>query len=86
MLPEASYRQGRLPGAQLFPHTEVEARATAQLPDKAAPVVVYCASGACPNSHTAAALLTELGYADVAVYAGGKADWLRSGRSLEPGS
>jgi len=82
-LPERYYAAGHLPGAQLFPHTEVEARAARQLPDKAQPVVVYCASETCRNSHTAAALLRGLGYQNVAVYPGGKADWAEAGLPLE---
>ena len=44
-------------------------------PDKAAEIVVYCASRTCQNSHIAANVLRQLGYANVAVYAGGKEDW-----------
>jgi len=36
---------------------------------------VYCASGTCQNSHIAANVLRQIGYDNVAVYAGGKADW-----------
>lgn len=82
-LPERYYQSGHLPGAQLFPHTEVAQRAAAQLPDKSLPIVVYCASETCRNSHTAAALLRGLGYECVAVYAGGKEDWVGGGLELE---
>jgi rhodanese-related sulfurtransferase len=81
-LPRRYYDEGHLPGARHFPHTEVGARARAQLPDKALPIVVYCASETCRNSHTAATLLTNLGYESVAVYAAGKAGWAASGRAL----
>lgn len=81
-LPQRYYDEGHLPGAQHFPHTEVGARAKAQLPDKTLPIVVYCASETCRNSHTAAALLLNLGYESVAVYLEGKAGWLASGRAL----
>jgi rhodanese-related sulfurtransferase len=81
-LPERYYSQGHLPGAQHFPHTEVAALAPALLPDKTRQLVVYCASEACRNSHTAAALLLGLGYQDVAVYTGGKEDWAAAGFSL----
>jgi rhodanese-related sulfurtransferase len=82
-LPERYYRQGHLPRALLFPHTEVEKRASELLPDKAQPIVVYCANAACRNSHSAAALLQGLGYCDVRVYSGGKADWSEAGLPLE---
>jgi rhodanese-related sulfurtransferase len=81
-LPQRYFDEGHLPGALHFPHTEVGARAPAQLPDKALPIVVYCASDTCRNSHTAAALLTNLGYESVSVYVEGKAGWLAAGRAL----
>jgi rhodanese-related sulfurtransferase len=51
--------------------------------DRHAPVIVYCAREVCQNSHTAAKRLTELGYLDVSVYTGGKADWKQRGYYLE---
>jgi rhodanese-related sulfurtransferase len=74
-LPEKYYHDWHLPGARHMPHDQVEALAPRVVPDKTAPIVVYCASQSCQNSHIAAARLTQLGYTDVAVYAGGKADW-----------
>ena len=53
------------------------------MPDKAAEVVVYCASATCQNSHIAARILEQAGYASVAVYAGGKQDWSEAGGALE---
>ena len=44
-------------------------------PDKSAEIVVYCASKTCQNSHIAARVLAQIGYGNVAVYAGGKEDW-----------
>src|SRR5262249_30751611 len=58
------------------------------VPDKDAPVIVYCAGGA--RSAFAARSLNELGYSDVRSLAGGFTDWKRNGfeivmpRSLEP--
>ena len=84
-LPEMYYRKGHLPGALLFPHTEVPERAARLLPPPAqAPeIVVYCASVTCQNSHQAARQLRELGYANVRVYAGGKKEWEAAGLPLE---
>jgi rhodanese-related sulfurtransferase len=53
------------------------------LPDKHAPVVVYCASATCKNSHQAAEALIAIGYEDVHVYVEGKADWKAAGLPLE---
>ena len=82
-LPEKYYRDWHLPGALHLPHTEVRERAPALLADKSRPVVVYCASATCNNSHIAAGILGQLGYGDVAVYAGGKQDWSEAGLPVE---
>lgn len=84
-LPERNFRAGHLPGAQLFPHDRAAELAPALLPDRAAKIVVYCASDTCQNSHVAAKVLRKLGYADVAVYAGGKKDWEQAGLALVSG-
>jgi rhodanese-related sulfurtransferase len=52
-------------------------------PRRDAPIVVYCASETCKNSHEVAKLLTSVGYTDVRVYVGGKADWQAAGLPLE---
>ncbi len=82
-LPEKYYRDGHLPGALHLPHDAVRERAAALLPDKSAPVVVYCASSTCQNSHIAARVLEQLGYTSVTVYAGGKQAWTEAGLPVE---
>ena len=82
-LPEKYYRDGHLPGALNLPHDDVDARAPTLLPDKSAPIVVYCASAPCRNSGIAARRLTELGYADVRDYHEGKQDWIEAGLPTE---
>lgn len=79
----AYYEAEHLPGAINIPHTEVDRLAPDLLPDKDAEIIVYCASGPCPNSGIAARRLVELGYRNVFDYAGGKEDWVSSGRALE---
>lgn len=74
-LPAKYYDDWHLPGAKHFPHDQARALAPVMLPDKSAEIVVYCASRTCQNSHIAARVLEQIGYADVAVYAGGKEDW-----------
>lgn len=78
-LPERFYRDGHLPGALHMPHDQVDALAARLLPDKQAEIVVYCASNTCKNSEIAARRLAQLGYTNVAVYAGGKAEWRDAG-------
>jgi rhodanese-related sulfurtransferase len=84
-LPERYYRKAHLPGARLMPHDRVAELAPTLLPSRAAAVVVYCASDTCRNSDQAAAELRRLGYANVRVYRGGKADWQAAGLPVEGG-
>lgn len=82
-LPRHYYEQGHLPRALNINIGEVKDKAPAALPDKEAPIVVYCASATCTNSDQVALQLTALGYTDVAVFKGGKAEWQGQGRALE---
>ena len=84
-LPERYFAQKHLPGALHFPHDQVAELAPRIVPDRSTPIVVYCASRTCQNSHIAAQRLAQLGYADVAVYAGGKQDWEEAGLRFETG-
>ena len=83
-LPEKYYRDGHLPGARHLPHDQVTELAAQVLPERAAEIVVYCASSICQNSHIAARRLEQLGYRDVAVFPGGKREWVEAGLVLEP--
>ncbi|AKF10135.1 rhodanese-like domain-containing protein [Sandaracinus amylolyticus] len=82
-LPERYFAAGHLPGARHFPHDRAAELAASVVPEREATIVVYCASETCRNSHVAAAALTQLGYPDVRVYAGGKKDWQEAGLVLE---
>lgn len=85
-LPERYFRDGHLPGALHIPQDSVSEMAPGVVPDKAAEIVVYCASASCRNSHIAAANLEILGYRNVSIYVGGKEDWLAAGLPLKPGN
>jgi rhodanese-related sulfurtransferase len=85
-LPAKYFDDGHLPGARNMPHDAVAELAPRLAPDKTAPIVVYCASATCQNSHIAAGVLGQLGYTDVRVYAGGKKDWLEAGLAVEQGN
>jgi rhodanese-related sulfurtransferase len=82
-LPQRYYADGHLPGARWFPHDRAKELAAIAAPRKGDPIVVYCASATCQNSHVAAKALADLGYTDVRVYAGGKADWVDAGLPVE---
>lgn len=75
------FEKGHLPRAINMPLGRVPELAKA-IPTTSTPVVVYCASATCENSHIAARKLEQLGYTDVSVYAGGKADWQEAGLPL----
>jgi rhodanese-related sulfurtransferase len=81
-LDQKYYDSGHLPTARMLPPAETD-RVASLVADKEQTIVVYCASAACQNSHQAAARLDQQGYRNVAVYAGGKADWVEAGLRLE---
>ena len=78
----AFYADAHLPGAVNIPPGQVDDLAPRLLPDLSADIVVYCG-----GSHTSAVAvarrLQELGYAGVAVYEGGKEDWVEHGLPVE---
>lgn len=82
-LPRKYFDEGHLPGAIHLPHDQVAALAGLHLPERSRPVVVYCASQTCNNSRIAANALSQLGYAQVFAYEGGKQDWTDAGLALE---
>jgi len=69
------YEQGMIPGAVFVPRGHLESQAENKLPDKDAPIVVYCAGGT--RSAFAADTLQQLGYTDVVHVIGG---WKNEGR------
>ncbi len=69
--------QGAIPGAVAIPRGVLESRIEGAAPDRARPIVVYCAGGA--RSAFAAKALGELGYADVVSLAGGFGAWKGAG-------
>ena len=77
------YAKQHLPGAVALAPGDVDALASAVLPDKNAAIVTYCTGPACPNSGQVAARLTALGYANVRKYAAGIEDWTGAGLRTE---
>jgi molybdopterin/thiamine biosynthesis adenylyltransferase/rhodanese-related sulfurtransferase len=72
------YEQGALPGAVHVPRGFLEFQVEGRIPDKSAPVVVYCAGGS--RSAFAARTLSDLGYGDVVSLIGGFNRWKDEGR------
>ena len=75
------YEQGMIPGAIFIPRGHLEAQIENKIPDKDAPVVVYCAGGM--RSAFAADTLAQLGYTDVVSMAGGFGRWKNEGRTWQ---
>ena len=75
------YEQGALKGAVHIPRGYLEMQLAGHVPDRGAPVVVYCAGGV--RSAFAAETLAQLGYADVVSMTGGFNRWKDEGRSWE---
>ena len=81
-LPAKYFQQWHLPDAININVDQVKDLAPGSLPDKEADIVVYCASDTCSNSDQVAVQLTALGYRNVQVYKGGKADWEAAGQAM----
>ena len=67
------YDQGALPGAVHLPRGQLEFQVEGRIPDKTAPVTIYCAAGV--RSAFAAKTLLDLGYVDVESMTGGFNRW-----------
>jgi sulfur-carrier protein adenylyltransferase/sulfurtransferase len=75
------WTEGRIPGAVHISRGNLESRIEQAAPDRARPILVYCASGS--RSAFAAKSLEELGYENVVSLRGGYTDWKRSGLPTE---
>ena len=75
------WTEGRIPGAIHIPRGFLESRIEQAAPDRAQPILLYCAAG--NRSAFAAKSLEELGYENVVSLAGGYTDWKRSGLPTE---
>jgi rhodanese-related sulfurtransferase len=76
------FASGHIPGAINIPPHRVRDSASALLPDKDAPVVVYGAFPACPHARIVIRILLALGYRDVSEYPDGKQGWAAAGLPL----
>ena len=75
------HAQGVIPGAQHIPRGFLELRIERAVPDREAPVVLYCQGGT--RSLLAVRSLNELGYTNVKSLAGGFTGWKRAGLPWE---
>lgn len=81
-LSELHYNSGHIAGAVNMPGQPTAETAAAIAPDLNAAIVTYCSGPSCTRSKAAAVAFEKLGYTDVRVYSGGKADWYDAGLLL----
>ena len=74
---DSEWDQGHLPGAVHISKSYVEQQIENAVPDRDAPVVLYCAGGV--RSLFAAQTLEQLGYTNVASMSGGFQAWKSAG-------
>ncbi len=82
---EEIFIKGHIPGAKsipLFRFDELVGQFY-QAVSMEQKIVVYCSSRECTDSHTLAQKLSEAGYKDVKVYAGGFIEWEQEGYQIE---
>lgn len=75
------WRAGHLPGAVHLPRGYFELQVDEKLPDKEAPIIVYCAGG--NRSALTTIDLEELGYTNVRHMSGGYSGWRDAGLPVE---
>ena len=78
------YEQGAVPGAVHVARGNLEFSVEGRLPDKNAPIAVYCAGGM--RSAFATKTLQDLGYTDVVSITGGFNKWKDEGLDLDDAS
>lgn len=81
-LSELHYHSGHIATAVNLPEQATAETAAAIAPDLHTTIVTYCSGPSCTRSKAAAIAFEKLGYADVRVYSGGKADWFDAGVPL----
>jgi sulfur-carrier protein adenylyltransferase/sulfurtransferase len=70
---DSEWEEGHIPGASHIPKSYIEQQIEGAVPDRARPVILYCASGV--RSLFAGQTLSELGYTDVRSMSGGFQEW-----------
>jgi len=70
---QEEHNESHIPNSILIPVDELEARATSELKDKYAKIIVYCRSGG--RSANASNILVNLGYTNVYNLLGGINSW-----------
>lgn len=75
---KTEWDEGHIPGAVHVPRGYLELRVESAVPDKSAPILLYCAGGT--RSVLAARTLQDMGYSNVLSMTGGYTAWKDAGR------
>ena len=80
----AFFEEGHIPRAINLPREEIlRAKTIGTLADKSLPLIVYCSEEDCEDGRLVAKGLLAMGYAKVALYAGGWEEWSATGSPVE---
>ena len=79
---DEEWATGHVPGARHVPKSHLESRIEGAAPDKAQPVILYCASGSA-RRWAARTLIEDLGYEHVASMTGGFTLWKDRGYEVD---
>jgi rhodanese-related sulfurtransferase len=82
---ENFYSQGHLPGALNFPLIRFEENFQKMIAtlSKDTPLLVYCSSVECTDSHKFADILINMMFTDVKIFSPGYRGWVDAGRKVE---
>ena len=80
---ESEFARGHLPGAMHLSKGIIERDIESAIPDKSAPIVLYCGGGF--RSALAAENLQRMGYSSVLSMDGGWSGWVKAGYPTEGG-
>lgn len=85
VLSKEAFEKEHIPGSINIPldRPDFIDKVKKNVPDKNAPIVVYCAGPHCPTSAEAAKLLEKAGFTNVSHYKGGMEEWRKSGKTVK---
>jgi rhodanese-related sulfurtransferase len=81
-LAREAFEETRIPGSISIPASDA-LRLAPDVLDREQPVIVYCSSRSCTASPTLAQKLVDIGFTDVADFAGGIEEWERAGYPMQ---
>ncbi len=85
--PRIFHRVGHVPGAVNLPRNDFEngygGLKHALEKDRKQAIVLYCSDSSCQDGDLVRRALAQLGYSNTAVFKGGWAEWVKSGKPVE---